>query len=280
VEVSRPFCLCEPLIPPGSRRILILSSAANNFSSLAQLRVDGDLTTDSETGKSGNQTEYYLELFRNAGAKEEEGFSVSGADILGQFYRQYLPPAEHYGNVSDIAEPETAFSKGLGPMPLVLLSEVIPGESPEVHEIYYPAPNISTIYEIGPFEFGSWVGGRVQAFIPTKYLGTSMNEGHPTNSNVCVNGFDKINFLQGSTGNAWNLWLTFKFYGFNGFYKRNAIPIPDPNYGLVKTLEEVAKAFKITFNQTLWAHYPNPFVNYNKKMANVDELLIVCCPPV
>ena len=157
-------------------------------------------------------------------------------------------------------------------MPFVLLSEVIPGESPEIHEIHHPAPNVSAVYEVSPYEFGNWVGGRVLAFFPTKYLGTSMSKGFPLNSSVCVNGFDKTKFLQRSTSNAWNLWITALFYGFNGFYKRDAILVPVSNDSIV----EVSKVFKTTFNQTLWAHYPNPFANYNKKMANVDELLIVC----
>lgn len=186
-------------------------------------------------GKSGKKTQYYLEVFTNAGAKAKEGFLVSAADVLGQFFGQYLVPSEGFGDVSGIADASTAFSRGLGPMPFVLLSEVIPGESPEIHEIYYPAPNVSAVYEVSPYEFGNWVGGRVQAFFPTKYLGTSMSKDFPLNSSVCVNGFEKTKFLQGSTGNAWNLWLTALFYGFNGFYKRDAIPTPVSNNSIVKT---------------------------------------------
>lgn len=110
--------------------------------------------------------------------------------------------------MSDIASSDQAFAMGLAPMPIVLYTEVVPGSSPEIGKIMYPDVNASpTTYEQTPFEFGSWIGGRVQAFFPTKYLGTSMNDGKPANSKKCVNGFDKMTFAQGSTGNAWNFWV-------------------------------------------------------------------------
>ena len=93
-------------------------------------------------------------------------------------------------------------------MPLMSLAEVVPGLSPNIGGILYPGNNATngfnlTAYEISPFYFGSWAGGRVQAFFPTKYLGTNMSDGKPT-SDQCFVGFDKLSFVQGSTANAFN----------------------------------------------------------------------------
>lgn len=216
-------------------------------------------------------------------------------DVFGQFYRQYLPIPWGYKSVSDFAGNNTPFSKGLTPMPIILLSEVVPEKSPNFGGISYPGVNSTnlTIYEQTPFEFGSWIGGRVQAFMPTKFLGTTMSKGTPTNLNSCVNGFDKITFAQGSTGNAWNFWFIDAFYNIPLFYKRDkisqiarrdapptssSIPIPptQSDNPQVILVNETASFFNQTFNQSMWATYPNPFNNYNKQMQGATDLLIVC----
>jgi lysophospholipase len=214
---------------------------------------------------------------------------VSIADVLGQFAKQFLPPSWAYSSFSDAANKNQAFAQGCAPMPIVLLTEVVPGASPSIGGIMYPGVNSTnlTIYEQTPFEFGSWIGGRVQAFIPIKYLGTKMNNGTPANPARCVTGFDKMSFAQGSTGNAWNFWFIDSFYNIPLFWKRNkavrrqssssTIPIPafdytDPEVILVN---QTANLFNQTFNQTLWATYPNPFQGYNQSMEGESELLIV-----
>lgn len=140
----------------------------------------------------------------------------------------------------------------------------------------YPDINDATTYEQTPFEFGNWIGGRIQAFLPTKFLGTAMKKGRPSNPKQCVNGFDKMTFTQGTIGNAWNFWFIDEFYNVSLCWKRN-IPIPpsqekNPQVDLV---EDVAKTFKQSFNQSLWATYPNPFENLNEEMHDVKELFLV-----
>ncbi|OAP62721.1 hypothetical protein AYL99_01948 [Fonsecaea erecta] len=269
----------------------VLPLASNNFGSVESLRDNANLTASYLVGPAGNETAHYQAAFQNAYSKHLAGFPVSVTDIFGQLYRQYLPKSWGYKTVSDIASPNTTFSQGLAPMPIVLLSEVVPGSSPSVGGIMYPGVNSTnlTMYEETPFEFGSWVGGRVQAFMPTQFLGTAMNNGTPAraSTNSCVNGFDKVTFAQGSTGGAWNFWLIDAFYNIALFYKKRSllaaegptpsIPIPpsqsqNPDVILVN---ETATLFNQTFNQSLWGTYPNPFHNYNKKMQGETELLIV-----
>lgn len=182
-------------------------------------------------------------------------------------------------------------------MPILALSEVIPGVSPEIGKIAFPGRNQTngfnlTSYEVNPYEFGSWAGGRIQAFFPTKWLGTSMSDGSPSNTSQCVLGFDKFTFVQGSTADAFDAWFIDSFYDIPVFAKRDLdtrqssskddiddIPIPEnqENNQLVFTVNETASIFETTFNQSLWATYPNPFENYNDAMKGVDELLLVSC---
>lgn len=250
-------------------------------------------TVNYAAGRSGNQTEYIAEKYENTGAKAEAGFPVSVTDVFGQFFSTYLPEEWRFKNFSEIAGENTAFTRGEAPMPIVLLTEVIPGQSPEIGNIMYPGNNETngfsiTVYEVTPFEFGSWAGGRVQAFFPTEYLGTSMSNGTVANSSECARGFDKYTFIQGSTANAYPGWFIDSFYGIPIFAKRDLearqdqdqdlddVPVPEDQQGnqFVELVNGTAYGFNQTFNQSMWATYPNPFEGYNEEMTNIDELLL------
>ena len=261
--------------------------AANNFSSLADLRLATDMTTNYLEGPNGNVSAWYTAAFERTYAKFATGFPVSVVDVFGGLFQQFLPPSWRDKSFSDIAAAGSPFSRGAAPMPFVLFSEVIPGSSPEVGKIMYPGTSANnTIYEQNPFETGSWIGGRVQAFIPTRFFGTSMSNGKPANSSMCVTGFDKMTFTGSTTGNAWNFWLIQDFYNIGLFVKRaisgrqssgNSIPIPARQYSNpeVQLVNQTATTFHQTFNQSLWATIPNPFNNYAPAMKNVKELLFV-----
>lgn len=246
------------------------------------------------SGPTGNITEYLYGIFEDVGTKAEAGFPVGIADTFGRFWATYLPEDWSYSNYSDIALPDSAFTLGDAPMPIIVLAEVVPGESPEIGKLTYPGFNDTnmfnlTSYEVTPFEFGSWAGGRVQAFMPTQWLGTSMANGTTQNSSECVLGFDKFTFIQGSTTNAYTAYFIDDFYGIPVFAKRsleprqeppsdiNDIPIPDAwaDSDLVQIVNETARVFEQTFNDSLWAWYPNPFQDYNDEMENVSDLLLV-----
>lgn len=241
-------------------------------------------------GPTGNETEYYDQLFENAGAKAEANYSVSVVDVFGQQFGQYLPREWRYRSYSDIASRNHSFSLGTGPMPIVTLAEVIPGQSPNVGGIMYPGNNATnafnlTSYEITPFEFGSWLGGRVQAFMPTRWLGTRMNRGVPRANDSCVAGFDKFTFIQGSTANAFNFWFIDAWYNIPLFAKRSlqafglhrrqsssggiVIPADQADSPLVQLVNATADNFEQTFNDSLWATYPNPFQGYNAAMSSL-----------
>jgi lysophospholipase len=47
-----------------------------------------------------------------------------------------------------------------------------------------------TIYEMTPYEFGSWDPINTGAFISMAELGTSFFKGYPTPQGICISGFD------------------------------------------------------------------------------------------
>ncbi|KAF5266373.1 hypothetical protein FOXYS1_2784, partial [Fusarium oxysporum] len=278
----------------GGGAVTVSLLAANNFTTTDGVKKASNFSLDYSSGPDGNQTAFFTTIFENMGAKDESGFPVSVADTFGQFWGTWLPEDKVYSNYSDIASKNTAFTLGDAPMPIVCFAEVIPGKSPEIGKLMYPGFNESerfnlAAYEVTPFEFGSWVGGRVQAFIQTKFLGTSMSEGRPQNKSECVHGFDKLTLMQGTTANAFTAWFIDSFYGIPVFAKRwlekrqkvnpdiNDIPIPKDQYDnpLVQLTNMTAEYFDLTFNESLWATYPNPFEDYNEDMKGVSELLLV-----
>lgn len=264
--------------------------AANDFGTVPEIEKTANFSNsyDDPSYKQG-ETE-----FENAGAKLEAGFPISVTDVFGQFWGTWLPEDWLYASYSKIAKDDGAFRSGRAPMPIITLAEVVPGVSPEIHRILYPGYNETngfnlTSYEVTPYEFGSWLGGRVQAFMPTQYLGTAMSSGKVANKSECVEGFDKMTFIQGSTTDAFCAWFIDDFYNIPIFAKRdesqtkssgnsNDIPIPESQYQnpLVQIVNETAANFGLTFNESMWSTYPNPFENYNKDMEGVSELLLVC----
>lgn len=220
---------------------------------------------------------------------------MSVVDVFGQMFGQYLPKTWRYKSYSDIAAANQSFTHGTAPMPIISLAEVVPGKSPSIGGIMYPGNNATnginlTSFEITPFEFGSWIGGRVQAFFPTAWLGSPMRAGRPQANDTCVQGFDKFTLIQGSTANAFNFWFIDTWYNIPLFAKRaiNAltrrqgssqqgivIPPDQADSPLVQLVNTTAEEFQQTFNQSLWATYPNPFQGYNPAMKGVEELLLV-----
>ncbi|VUC23730.1 unnamed protein product [Clonostachys rosea] len=282
----------------GGGAIAVAIIAANNFSTTAQIRQTTNFSIPY-SNPTGNETQFFTEIFENTGAKAEAGFPISVVDPFGQFWGNWLPQNQTFANYSDLANPSNngSFAMGTAPMPIMVLAEVIPGKSPEIGKIMYPGFNSTngfnlTSYEVTPFEFGSWAGGRVQAFIPTQYLGTSMSNGKPQNDSICAVGFDKLTFIQGTTACAFDAWFIDAFYKIPVFAKRELegrqqqqqqqqnlddIPIPpgQEDNGLVFLVNQTAVNFNQTFNESMWGTYPNPFQDYNDDMKNVDELLLI-----
>jgi len=277
----------------GGGAVTVAALSANNFSSTEELTKAVNFSVNYVVGPDGNATEYQTNIFENVGAKAEAGFPVSATDAFGQFWSTYLNEDWMFGNFSDVAANGTSFTAHEGPMPLVSFAEVLPGYSPQVHGIFYPGNNGTngfelTAYEISPFYFGSWAGGRVQAFMPTKYLGTNMSDGKPT-SDQCFVGFDKMTFVQGTTATAFNFWFIDDWYGIPLFAKRALsrlwrrqsddiqVPPDQEDNPLVEIVNQTATYFNESFGDAMYAIYPNPFNNLKNApyMKNNSYLLLL-----
>lgn len=259
----------------GGALYAVSGLATNNFTTVEEITKTINYTTNYEIGRGGNVTKYYTDLFENAGAKALLGYPVTTADIFGQWWATYMPEKWQFANYSTIADSKSAFSMHDAPMPIMTYAEVVYGESPAIGGIMFPGPNGTnnfnlTSFEINPFEFGSWVGGRVQGFWPTEYLGTNNTAGKPYNDQ-CVVGFDKMTFVTGTSGWAFNFYLVSDWYNIPLFAKRhlegrqtstvNATtggiqipPVPDweenPFFSL---LNQTASEFGISWNDALWS---------------------------
>ncbi|KAJ4387370.1 hypothetical protein N0V93_007961 [Gnomoniopsis smithogilvyi] len=284
----------------GGGFLTVSTLASNQFNTIDDIRKAVNFSEDYTTGPSGDQADYIEDSISNAVAKQESGFPVSITDIFGQWLGTYLPEGWKNNSFSDLARLNTSFSNGTGPMPILGLAEVIPGRSPKISNILYPGRNSTngfnlTEYEVTPFEFGSWYGGRVQGFMPLEWLGSAMRKGTPS-GRMCVTDFDRFTFLQGSTANAWNIWLIQDFDGTELFAKRDSPRVPEagllprqdvgaPDDVIIPLskdddfqaifLNTTADALGQSFNDTLWAWVPNPFEDYNDAMMGVSDLLLV-----
>ncbi|KAI0689772.1 FabD/lysophospholipase-like protein [Cytidiella melzeri] len=236
--------------------------------------------------------------FEEIFGKQEAGFNVTIADIFAIALNNATLKVPGNDSIdpfsrlwSDITS-FTNFSSGLSPMPILMMNELIPAGLPGHNSykgILIPANNArlnGTIYELTPFEFGSWQG-RVSAFAKTQYLGTNFSAGQPLND-TCVQGFDNAAFMFGSADAAINFWLAESESNGNvgQFAKRDSvstkIPYPSNEAQLEHTRLEDAVLANVkaipqylellgneTVQEALYAMWPNPFANSNLSDANL-----------
>lgn len=154
-------------------------------------------------------------------------------------------------------------------------TDVNPTKLPIQGTTYIPLS--APIYEYSPFEFGSF-DPQLSAFIPTEYLGTTLESGKQVLSlglrgyfssffsgaaKNCVRGFDQMSFIMGSSAAICNTLIGGVVSDFPSRYAA------------------VMKFFSssIIDSQPLLAHYPNPFKGVNGPIgfdrSNSDDLLIV-----
>lgn len=75
-------------------------------------------------------------------------------------------------------------------------------------------PNTTgAIWEVSPYEFGSW-NASIQAFLSTKYLGTSLRNGIPTDKASCTIGFDNLSLMMAMSADILVVsWWVVQFVG-------------------------------------------------------------------
>ena len=123
-----------------------------------------------------------------------------------------------------------------------------------------PGPNATT-YELTPFEFGSWDSG-VSAFAQTRYLGTPLSNGSPTNG-TCIQNYDNLGYVLGTSSNLFN-------EACQSVPATNTANITDDLAAIVN------KAHALSTRDE-YAVYPNPFQNYARSelVSAQTELTLV-----
>ena len=191
---------------------LVGSIYTNNFSTVETLR---DGSSDSSIWQFGNSilegpnsggiqiissADYYATIESEVSDKQDAGFNASLTDYWGRALSYQLVNATDGGpayTFSSISEMED-FMSGDIPMPLF----VADSRSPNTVIISLN----STVYEINPFEIGSW-DPTTYAFAPLRYVGSNFSAGVLPDSKECIRGFDNVGYVMGTSSTLFNQFL-------------------------------------------------------------------------
>ncbi|RCK65731.1 putative meiotic phospholipase SPO1 [Candida viswanathii] len=149
---------------------------------------------------------FYKELLIEVKDKKKAGFHTSFTDYWGRALARKIfnPMVRSPGTtVTAATRSLTSFIDHDQPFPIIATIEKDP-VNPEA------STNLdSHCFEITPYEFGSW-DSYLNAFVPLKYLGSSLKAGKSTNISLdgtfayCVSGFDNVGFLTGTSSSLFN----------------------------------------------------------------------------
>lgn len=181
------------------------------------------------------------------------GFNSSITDVWGRMLSAQMFSGADSGidlHWSDMAN-KSGMSQYKMPMPILVADSFneIDGEVSSDGNITVSLN--STLYEITPFEFGSW-DPSVSAFIQTRYMGTATNNGSPA-SKTCTIGFDNVGFLIGASSTVFNRIAQ--------LFSQGSGPLQNLYRGLI------AAVGGQQYLET--APVPNPF----KNLIGVDEII-------
>ncbi|KAI9724174.1 MAG: Lysophospholipase 1 [Chrysothrix sp. TS-e1954] len=190
---------------------LVGSLFANNFTSV-QAIIDAhgslwDFTNSIFEGPNKGfqiltSTEYYSTVNDEVQSKghSQFGFNLSITDYWGRALSFQLINATDGGpsyTYSSIAN-QSFLTEGSSPLPLLIADERAPGQS-------LIAAN-TTVYEFNPWEMGSW-DPQLYGFAPTQYLGSNFSAGSLPQEQPCINGYDNLGYVYGSSSTLFNEFL-------------------------------------------------------------------------
>lgn len=184
---------------------LLGSIVANNFTTIEALLDSKDVwdLSNSIFNTGGinifSTAKYYDKLVDDVDSKKGAGFNVSITDIWGRALSLQFINLDQGGPAmtwSDIRQ-YNAFTTHQMPFPLILADGRAPGTK--------IISTNSTIFEMTPFELGSW-DPSLEAFTDIKWLGTNVTNGVP-NNNTCVIGYDNSGFFMGTSSSLFNQFI-------------------------------------------------------------------------
>ena len=249
---------------------LVGSMFANNFSSVEQLQQGSKGSSvwkfensifegPEESGISiFNTASYWADVAKQVSDKEDAGFDTSMTDYWGRALSYQLVNDTDGGpayTFSSIAETDS-FQKGDTPFPIL----VADGRAPNETVVSLNATN----FEFNPFETGSF-DPTVFGFAPTRYLASDFRDGRVSDSGKCVEGFDQIGYVMGTSSTL-----------FNQFLLANLSSSDIPR-AVVSAIEAVLRSVGDK-NNDIAQYTPNPFLDWSddtNPSAGATELSLV-----
>lgn len=221
---------------------------------------------------------FYKELLIEVKDKKKAGFHTSFTDYWGRaLARKIFKPTVRSPGITFTAATRIlpSFIDYEQPFPIIGTIEKDP-INPE------SSTNLdSHCFEITPFEFGSWES-YLNAFIPLKYLGSSLKAGKATNLSLdgtfayCVSGFDNVGFLTGTSSSLFNHIFVTVYKLLEKFQLETASAIESILKSLGLSTEW--NCFKTPHFHPDYALFsPNPFFQYgpNTSISNSPDLYMV-----
>lgn len=204
---------------------------------------------------------YYYGLAQAVQAKEDAGFQTSVTDTWGralsyQFFEEDDSGTGGANITWSSIRNLSSFQDHLMPYPIVVANGRTPGT--------YIINENSTIFEISPYELGSW-DPSLKSFSDIQYLGSSVNNGNPNNTDICVNNFDNAGFIMGTSSSLFNqILLQLDNYSINSIIKMI----------LEKVLTDVSDE-----EYDIAVYEPNPFFGADSagiKSITTNDTLYLC----
>ncbi|KAK6198591.1 phospholipase B [Scheffersomyces amazonensis] len=185
---------------------LVGTIAMNNFTDVQTILDEGILwdLTHSIANFGGinifKTYDYYSSIDDDINDKENAGFKISFTDVWGRaLSHQFFAGLNDTGAAltwSTLQE-SPVFQNFEMPFPIVVTDGRTPGST--------IISGNSTIFEVNPFELGSWDPSLYQ-FTQVKYLGTNTTDGKPVDGK-CIGGFDNAGFIMGTSSSLFNQFI-------------------------------------------------------------------------
>lgn len=123
----------------------------------------------------------------------------------------------------------------------------------------------ATVYEFNPFEMGTW-DPTTFGFAPIKYLGSNFSAGSVPSDGKCIEGFDSLSYIFGTSSSL-----------FNAFLLQNISSYPGVPKFLIDAATNILTDLSDAEND-IAQYQPNPFLGWNKATnptADSSELDLV-----
>ena len=233
---------------------LVGSLYANNFTSVQASIDDPTIWQFDESILDGPEQysllAYYQDVFDTVENKEEAGYETTITDYWARMLSYQLVNATDGGpgyTFSSIAD-DAQFASGNTPLPIL----VADGRYPDQKIISLN----STVYEFNPWELGT-SDPTVNGYVPLKYVGSEFENGKLVNSSACIQGFDNVGFVMGTSSSLFNQFVV--------YLNTSDASLPDdvPQFAieaLDKILSHLDRNGEDIANWT-----PNPFYKWNSK---------------